>query len=132
VIQRIGQDLFRQALIEYWNGQCPITDITDPALLRASHIVPWAECESDEQRLDVHNGLLLSALWDAAFDAGLVSFADDGGVLISPELGAEAKRQLGASPRRTIEGLTSLHQSNLQWHRKRYSPAGGWISLGVD
>ena len=38
------------------------TGITDPALLRASHIVPWAEC-GDAQRLDVHNGLLLSALW---------------------------------------------------------------------
>ena len=31
----------------------------------------------DALRLDVHNGLLLSALWDAAFDAGLISFADD-------------------------------------------------------
>ena len=45
-------------------GRCPLTGITDPALLRASHIVPWAECD-DAQRLDVHNGLLLSALWDA-------------------------------------------------------------------
>jgi HNH endonuclease len=77
VIQRIGQDVFRDALMDYWGGSCPLTGITDPALLRASHIVPWAEC-SDEQRLDIHNGLLLSALWDAAFDQGLVSFADDG------------------------------------------------------
>jgi hypothetical protein len=29
----------------------------------------WPRC-NDEQRLDVHNGLLLSALWDAAFDSG--------------------------------------------------------------
>ena len=38
--------------------------------------MPWSEC-SDEQRLDVHNGLLLSALWDAAFDArsGLIPYA---------------------------------------------------------
>ncbi len=63
VIQRIGQDVFRQALMDYWGGQCPLSGITDPALLRASHIVPWAECTTDEQRLDVHNGLLLSALW---------------------------------------------------------------------
>jgi hypothetical protein len=74
VIQRVGQDVFRQALMKYWNGCCPLTGITDPALLRASHIVPWSECETDAQRLDVHNGLLLSALWDAAFDSGLVSF----------------------------------------------------------
>ena len=65
VVQRIGQDIFRAALIDYWGGRCPVTGITDRALLRASHIVPWSECD-DAQRLDVHNGLLLSALWDAA------------------------------------------------------------------
>ena len=51
VIQRIGQDVFRDALMDYWSGRCPITGITDPALLRASHIVPWSEC-NDEQRLE--------------------------------------------------------------------------------
>jgi HNH endonuclease len=44
--------------MDYWGARCPITGITDPALLRASHIVPWAEC-GDAQRLDVHNGLLV-------------------------------------------------------------------------
>ena len=78
-----GQDIFRAGLMDYWDARCPISGITDPALLRASHIVPWAEC-SDAQRLDVHNGLLLSALWDAAFDTGLVSFTNDGTVLVSP------------------------------------------------
>jgi hypothetical protein len=55
--------------MDYWGGRCPITSITDPALLRASNIIPWAECD-DAQRLDAHNGLLLSGLWDAAFGAG--------------------------------------------------------------
>jgi HNH endonuclease len=45
--------------------------------------------------LDVHNGLLLSALWDAAFDKGLVSFADDGTALASQTLSETAKRVLG-------------------------------------
>jgi hypothetical protein len=40
VVQRIGQDIFRAALMDYWGGRCPITGITDPALLRASHIMP--------------------------------------------------------------------------------------------
>jgi hypothetical protein len=83
VVQRVGQDIFRQALMEYWNGTCPLTGITDPALLRASHIVPWAECETDALRLNVYNGLLLSSLWDAAFDAGLVSFSNAGVPIIS-------------------------------------------------
>ena len=43
VVQRIGQNIFRAALMDYWGGRCPITGITDPELLRASHIVPWAE-----------------------------------------------------------------------------------------
>jgi hypothetical protein len=45
VLQRVGQDIFRAALIDYWVGRCPITGIADPALLRASHIVPWSECD---------------------------------------------------------------------------------------
>jgi hypothetical protein len=73
VVQRIGQGIFRARLMDYRQGCCPLTGISDPALLRASHIIPWADCESDAERLDVHNGLLLSALWDAAFDAGLVA-----------------------------------------------------------
>ncbi len=120
VVQRIGQDVFRQALLAYWGGRCPLTGISDPALLRASHIVPWAECTTDAERLDVHNGLLLSALWDAAFDAGLVSFADDGAALISPDLGAAATAALGAGPGSALQGLTARHRANLAWHRARY------------
>jgi hypothetical protein len=78
VKQRVGQGYFRRALMDYWGGRCPITGISDEALLRASHIVPWAQCRSDEERLDVFNGLLLAAHWDAAFDGGLVSFNDQG------------------------------------------------------
>ena len=70
-----------------------MTGVADPALLRASHIVPWAECDDDAQRLDVYNGLLLSALWDAAFDAGKVSFSDEGEPLFHAELG-ETERNL--------------------------------------
>lgn len=83
---RIGQSIFRDALMEYWNGTCPLSGISSPALLRASHMIPWSHCTTDAQRLDVHNGLLLSALWDAAFDAGLVTFDDDGLVLTSARL----------------------------------------------
>jgi hypothetical protein len=118
VVQRIGQDVFREALMDYWGGRCPLTGITEPALLRASHIRPWAEC-SDEQRLDVHNGLLLSALWDAAFDRGLISFADDGAVLASPTLGAAARDALGLSAGPRLGGLRDKHRANLALHRTR-------------
>jgi putative restriction endonuclease len=55
----------------------------------------------------VHNGLLLSALWDAAFDTGLVSFADDGIVLDSPDLSAIARTALG-SPDLSTAARTAL------------------------
>jgi hypothetical protein len=118
VIQRIGQDIFRDALMDYWGGRCSITGITEPELLRASHIVPWADC-TDEQRLDVHNGLLLSALWDAAFDRGLISFADDGAVLASPQLSEAARTALGLNSAPSLTGLRDIHRANLALHRIR-------------
>jgi HNH endonuclease len=119
LIQRIGQDIFRNALIDYWSGRCPMTGITEGALLRASHIKPWADC-SDAERLDVHNGLLLSALWDAAFDRGLVSFADNGCVLVSPRLGEKEREALGHTRAISLQGLRDAHRVNLSFHRNRY------------
>src|SRR5690554_896600 len=29
VVQRIGQDIFRESLLEYWQGRCPLTGMTD-------------------------------------------------------------------------------------------------------
>ena len=125
VVQRIGQDIFRARLMVYWQGRCPLTGISDPALLRASHIIPWAECESDAQRLDVHNGLLLSALWDAAFDAGLVGFDDDGRVIASPRLTTAAIDALNLRLGSTLGSLAEAHRANLAWHRTKYG-------LGID
>jgi hypothetical protein len=119
VVQRIGQDIFRAALMDYWGGCCPLTGITEPELLRASHITPWAEC-NDEQRLDVHNGLLLSSLWDAAFDKGLVSFRDDGDALVSPRLGVAARKTLGVDTAPPLQGLREEHNVNLALHRARH------------
>jgi HNH endonuclease len=118
-VQRIGQDIFREALMDYWGGRCPLTGITEPALLRASHIVPWAEC-GDAQRLDVHNGLLLSALWDAAFDKGLVSFADDGCPILNAGLTEAARNALGTDRAAPIPNLRPQHRTNLTLHRARH------------
>lgn len=117
VVQRIGQNLFREALMDYWGGRCPITGIADPALLRASHIVPWAMCESDEQRLDVHNGLLLSALCDAAFDKGLIGFQDDGAMLMSDMLSSTARAYFETFQAKKLL-LTAQHLPNLRRHRE--------------
>jgi predicted restriction endonuclease len=117
VVQRIGQDIFRAGLLEYWNAQCPLTGITDTALIRASHIVAWKDCASDAERLDVHNGLLLSALWDAAFDRGLVTFDDDGRPMFSVALSDLARSELRWND---PIPLTDKHRMRLDWHRTRH------------
>jgi hypothetical protein len=116
VVQRIGQDVFRSGLLEYWQGRCPLTGISDGPLLRASHIIPWKDCTSDAERLDVHNGLLLSALWDAAFDRGLVSFDDTGRPLFSSILGADARLELRW---KGPIAINSRHRVFLEYHRER-------------
>jgi putative restriction endonuclease len=119
---RIGQDRFRSALMDYWNAACPLTGIREPALLRASHIIPWAECQTDQERLNVYNGLLLSALWDAAFDTGLVTFDDRGRAVASSRLERDAREALGLSTSPAIV-LSEDHKSRLEWHRNHI-----WIS----
>lgn len=116
VVQRIGQDIFRSRLMTYWGGQCPLTGISNPELLRASHIKPWAKCDDDAERLDVHNGLLLSALWDAAFDSGLVTFNDGGMPIFSPQLHDQARVELRWQ---MPVKLTDRHRAKLQWHREQ-------------
>ena len=113
-VQRIGQGVFRESLLEYWDGKCPLTGIDDAALLRASHIVPWKDCPTDAERLDVHNGLLLSALWDAAFDRGLITFDDGGEPVYSNVLGSTARAHLQWT---APIALTSSHIVRLEWHR---------------
>jgi len=73
---RRGQGKFREAVLSYW-GNCAVSNCSELFLLRASHIKPWKDSTNTE-RLDRYNGLLLNPNLDAAFDKGLISFADDG------------------------------------------------------
>ena len=119
---RLGQARFRAAVMVYWNGTCSLTEVTEPALLRASHIIPWADCDSDQERLNVHNGLLLSALWDAAFDSGLVTFDEVGNAIASPRLGPAAYRALKVDAAPPLQ-LVDEHRVRLAWHRQER-----WVS----
>lgn len=118
VVERIGQDIFRSALLDYWQGRCCLTGLDIPELLRASHIKPWAACVSDDERLDVFNGLLLAPHVDALFDGGWISFSDDGRVLISEALPADASACLGVTPVWTVVNLKARHKQYLAFHRQ--------------
>lgn len=119
VVQRVGQNIFRTALMDYWSGACAVLGVSESRLLRASHIKPWAECRSDAERLDVYNGLLLSAHLDAAFDAFLISFEDDGRIFLSDTLTASDRNALGLSPELRLSKVTPSHLPQLAWHRER-------------
>lgn len=73
-VQRVGQDIFRVSLMDYWASRCAVTGFEVPELLRASHIKPWSKCGTDAERLDVFNGLLLAPHLDVLFDGGWISF----------------------------------------------------------
>lgn len=118
VIQRVGQDVFRNGLIDYWEGRCAITGLAVVELLRASHIKPWADCAIDAERLDVFNGLLLAPHLDAAFDRGFITVDDDGRVVLAESLDASARAPLGLDGPLQISNLTDAHRAYLAWHRR--------------
>lgn len=119
VKQRVGQEAFRDALMDYWGSACAVTGLALPEVLRASHAKPWADCETDEERLDVFNGFLLVANLDALFDRGLISFEDTGAMLVSPHLSHAQRSQLRVESSMTLRWLAEEHLPYLAWHRTR-------------
>lgn len=119
VVQRIGQNLFREALIDYWQGRCAVTGLDIVPLLRASHIKPWAACASDEERLDVFNGLLLASHLDALFDGGWITFSEHGEPQVSPRLSVHQRELLGLTTLPAVIALAPEHQAYLAYHREK-------------
>lgn len=81
---RRGQQFFRQSVLIAYGVRCCITGINVPRLLIASHIKPWGAFPAD--RLNPRNGLCLSTLHDAAFDAGLITLDEKFRVVLSKQL----------------------------------------------
>lgn len=119
VKQRVGQDTFREALLDYWAGSCAVTGIDLPEILRASHAKPWADCDNDEERLDVFNGFLLCANLDALFDRGLISFDAAGQMICSPKLAPQQLSSLQLHAGLALRWLAPEHGPFLDWHRTK-------------
>ncbi len=116
VKSRIGQDRFRESLIEYWSV-CAVTGCKEEALLRASHIKPWRDA-TPEECLDLYNGLLLSPAFDVCFDSGYVSFDDEGKILISERLRSDDAMAMGISSNMRLRRVEPKHKKYLAFHRK--------------
>ncbi|HNE03413.1 MAG TPA: HNH endonuclease [Anaerolineales bacterium] len=81
---RVNQSFFRKTILAAYSVRCCITGLSIPALLTASHIVPWSE--DAENRMNPRNGLCLNALHDRAFDKGWITVTPDLKVKVSPKI----------------------------------------------
>lgn len=119
---RVNQNVFRQIVLANYDGKCALTGIDLPELLVASHVIPWAE--NVQERLNPENGICLSALYDDAFDCGLISFDSSCRTIFSSRL----RENVGKTYyRQYFEGLEHaplatprkyhLNPDFLAWHR---------------
>ncbi len=111
---RINQGVFRDLLLGRY-GRCCICGMTNPQLLTASHIKPWAASGPDE-RLDPDNGFLLCPNHDKLFDQGFISFDDDGRIMISKLLNNAERVLMNVSSDIKIQ-LTEQNKKYLAYHR---------------
>lgn len=116
---RKGQGKFRSNVLNIM-PRCPFTNISNQTLLRASHIIPWHKCQTNQDRLDGYNGLALSPTYDVLFDQGLISFENDGKLLISPQLDSISiiSLNLDINKQYNIQNYNGLRDVFLNYHRQ--------------
>lgn len=117
VTVRLKQSEFRQNVLAVCGSKCCVTGVPDASILIASHIKSWAS-SNDQERIDGHNGFLLAPHVDKLFDKHLISFNDDGSILLSKRLEPGVLDSWG------LQGsfLSQLTQRNciyLAWHREQ-------------
>ncbi len=113
---RLGQGKFRARLFAKWDSRCAVTGSTIGEALRASHIVPWSLSDNKE-RLDDENGILLNAGIDALFDRCLVTFNNDGEMLISKSIPKSERSLLGLDHRKLRKLPSTASKIYLARHR---------------
>ncbi len=123
------QAFFRAAVLASYEYRCALSDIAVPELLNASHIIPWKV--NTGRRADPRNGIALNALYDRAFDRGLITFDEQLRLVISRRL------QVGVPPTFQRQALLELEgrklrlpcrfvpdQSAISYHRQHIFYAG--------
>lgn len=119
--QRVNQGKFRAALLEDERHEgCRICqcNINNEKYLRASHIVSWKE-SNPKEKLDKDNGLLLCPMHDLLFDSHLISFEDNGTIIISDNIELSDYEALNIS----INHKINADYGNIKYlekHRKQF------------
>ncbi len=117
IIARRGQGLYKLRVMQV-ETRCRITQVDNPAHLRASHCKPWRDSDNAE-RLDGENGLLLTPTIDHLFDRGFISFEDSGRLIISPVAHRPSLNRMGVDTDQVVNvGAFSQGQRRyLDYHR---------------
>jgi len=119
VTSRVGQGAYRKRIIHRWEYKCAVTGFDKLNILIASHIVPWSD-STDNERLDVDNGLLLSPTYDALFDRNLISFENNGKIILSDAITFNAYKKIGVSGTEKINNLNHHNHKYLDRHRMNF------------
>jgi putative restriction endonuclease len=88
---RVNQSVFRKMVLSNYNNKCAITGMDIPELLLASHIIPWSK--NEEHRLNPENGICFSALYDKAFDKGLIGINTNHEIVFSDTIKKRIKTE---------------------------------------
>ncbi|WP_067279937.1 HNH endonuclease signature motif containing protein [Mitsuaria sp. 7] len=121
---RIQQSDYRARLLERWGHACSVSGLGRPGLLIASHIHRWTDCKTAKDRWSADNGLLLHPGLDKAFETGLISFDDDGRIILSEEAqGREVQEALGIKADAEIRDFGRFPglRAYLRQHRERHA-----------
>lgn len=114
---RINQDKFRDGLLKKYSAHCCLCGVNSEALLIASHIKPWTDSDSHE-KLDLENGLLLCPNHDKLFDSGLISFKDDGKIIISEQLNSTNRIFMNVNDNMRVS-ITHENVKYIKYHRDK-------------
>lgn len=104
VQQRLHQATFRDAVISAYRGRCALSGLPEPLLLDAAHIV--ADGNERWGQPVVPNGIPLSKIHHAAFDAHLIGIDPDFRVHVSERLLSQQDGPL-------LDALKKLHHGPL-------------------
>jgi hypothetical protein len=112
---RIGQDKFRQAVIEAWDGKCAVTGCEIVPALEAAHIRQWSAKGMPALRTSPENGLLLSRTLHSLFDLGMISFSNTGRMKISRYVDSDERERLnikeGMKLKKRLSDTQKLHMA---------------------
>lgn len=120
---RVGQGVFRSKVL-LLGPYCRVTRVDDARLLIASHIKPWKD-SSNSERISGHNGIMLSPHVDALFDDKLISFEDQGRMLVHPSLSRDVLDKWSIDPSRPVDRFRPEHAQFLAHHRAKFAEKVG-------